>query len=260
MKSDEKQKQLAIETHSDQAGLFASRYDVIRDSPYKNCFTYSRLRLNYLLDRYIPAEGEGLKLLDVGCGTGYHLERYKKRGFSIIGVDGSPEMLKQARIANPEIEFQECDVDHIPLEDKSFDVIMCIEVLRYVPDIEPCLKEISRLLKPGGIALVTASPILQASLYPLVNKITSSKQVGNYTNLKQFFHSKGELEKKFKGAGFSTVEVHGVYGGSINWVEQVAPGVMPPLLRVWEKVDSLTADAPILKNFANMFLVYAGNQ
>ena len=255
--SDELQKKLAIDTHSDQAELFASRYDVIKESPYQNCFTYSRLRLNILLDKYLPKSGDGLKLLDVGCGTGYHLARYKERGFEITGVDGSPEMLKQARIANPEIEFQQCDVDHIPLEDKTYDVIMCIEVLRYLPDISPCIKEISRLLKPNGVALITASPILQASLYPLVNKITSSRQVGNMTNLKQFFHSRGELLTKFDEAGFNAVEVHGVYGGSINWVERVAPPVMPPLLKVWEKIDSLTADAPILRNFANMFLVYA---
>ena len=185
------------------------------------------------------------------------MARYKERGFDITGVDGSPEMLKQARLANPEIDFQQCDVDHIPLADNTYDVVMCIEVLRYLPNISPCLKEISRLLKPNGIALITASPILQASLYPLINKLTSSRQVGKYTNLKQFFHSQGELQTKFKEAGFGKVEVHGVYGGSINWVEQVAPPVMPPLLRVWEKIDSVTADAPVLKNFANMFLVYA---
>ena len=255
--SDELQKQMAVDTHSEQAELFASRYDVIKESPYQNCFTYSRLRLNHLLDKYLPESGDGLKLLDVGCGTGYHLARYKERGFDITGVDGSPEMLKQARLANPEIDFQQCDVDHIPLADNSYEVVMCIEVLRYLPDISPCLKEISRLLKPNGIALITASPILQASLYPLINKLTSSRQVGKYTNLKQFFHSQGELQTKFKEAGFGKVEVHGVYGGSINWVEQVAPPVMPPLLRVWEKIDSVTADAPVLKNFANMFLVYA---
>ena len=195
--SNQLQKQLAIETHSEQAGLFVARYDVIKECPYQNCFTYSRKRLNYILDRYLPKRGKGLNLLDVGCGTGYHLKRYKNHGFNIIGVDGSSEMLNEARNSNPEIDFKQCDVDFIPLPDKSFDVILCIEVLRYLPDITPCLNEITRLLKPGGIALVTASPILQASLYPLVNKFTSSKQIGNFTNLKQFFHSKGHLENNF---------------------------------------------------------------
>ena len=75
--SEETQKQLAIDTHSDQAELFADRYSVIAENPYKDSFVYSRKRLNEWLDKYIPADGKGLKMADIGCGTGYHLKRYQ---------------------------------------------------------------------------------------------------------------------------------------------------------------------------------------
>jgi ubiquinone/menaquinone biosynthesis C-methylase UbiE len=255
--SEDQQKQLAVETHSEQAGLFAERYSTIAENPYQNCFKYSRYLLDQWLDKFIPARGDGLKMLDLGCGTGYHLAKYRERGFELTGVDGSEEMLEQARAINPRIEFHQGDVTNVPLPDASFDYLVCIEVLRYLPDIGPCVSEIFRLLKPGGMALVTAAPPLQANLYPLVNKITASKQVGNLTHLKQFFHSSGKLTREFSGAGFKDVEVHGVYGGSMVWVERIVPSVVPPLLKIWEQIDKRTVDLPVLKHFSNMFLVKA---
>ena len=256
--SDAVQKQLAVETHSEQAELFANRYDEIKEDPYRNCFVYSRHRLNLWLDKLMPEDGRGLKLLDVGCGTGYHLARYGERGFEIAGMDGSEEMLKQARIANPNIDFKQGDVEKIPFEDSSFDFVLCIEVLRYLPDINPCVREIVRVLKPNGIALVTAAPPLQANFYPVVNRLTSAFRVGDLTQLKQFFQSEGRLRRSFNEAGFTQTDVHGVYGGSMIWVERVAPkSLIPPLLKAWEKIDSITADAPVLRAFSNMTLVHA---
>ncbi|HEV7643231.1 MAG TPA: class I SAM-dependent methyltransferase [Pyrinomonadaceae bacterium] len=255
--SEDQQKQLAVDTHSEQAGLFAERYSTIAEDPYQNCFKYSRYLLDQWLDKFIPERGDGLKMLDLGCGTGYHLAKYRERGFELTGVDGSEEMLEQARAINPQIEFHQGDVTDVPLPDDSFDYLVCIEVLRYLPDIGPCVSEIFRVLKPGGMALVTAAPPLQANLYPLVNKITASAQVGNLTHLKQFFHSSGKLNREFNGAGFNDVEVHGVYGGSMVWVERIVPSVVPPLLKIWEQIDKRTVDLPVLKHFSNMFLVKA---
>ncbi len=255
--SEEIQKQLAIDTHSEQAELFANRYEVINQNPYQDSFVYSRKKLNEWLDKYMPADGKGLKLADIGCGTGYHLKRYQDRGFEITGVDGSEEMLKQARLANPGIEFLQTDVDEIPLSSATYDYSLCIEVLRYLPDILPCLKEIKRVMKPGGTALVTAAPTFQANLYPIVNKVVMMKKKGDLTQLRQYFHTASELRENCLKAGFTDVEIHGVYGGSSIWLERIIPSAMPPFLKIWENIDNLTADAPILRNFSNMFLVVA---
>lgn len=257
MVSEEIQKQRAIDTHSDQAALFAARYAAIQQDPYQNCFLYSRKRLNEWLDSFLPARGDGKQLLDVGCGTGYHMARYRERGFTITGVDGSEEMLRQARNLNPEIEFHQSQVDRLALSEATFDFALCIEVLRYLPDIAPCVREIHRTLKPGGVALVTAAPPLQANFYWPVNRIAASLGTKSLTALKQYFHSAGKLEREFKAAGFDQVEVHGVYGGMMIWLERIVPSAMPVLLRSWEKMDDLTADAPFFRHFSNMFLVRA---
>jgi ubiquinone/menaquinone biosynthesis C-methylase UbiE len=126
MESSTIQKQLAIDQHSRQADEFHDRYKVLDEDAYKNCFTYSRMRLNLWLDRFLPPSGAGLRLLDVGCGTGYHLSRYRERGFEVAGIDGSEDMLMHARAANPDIEFLQSDVDKIPYPDASFDLILSI--------------------------------------------------------------------------------------------------------------------------------------
>jgi len=253
----EEQKKLAVDVHSEQASLFVGRYEVINEDPYRNCFVYSRKRLNHWLDRLMPKDGTGIRLLDVGCGTGYHLHRYRDRGFVISGVDGSADMLKEAAQANPGIEFKQADVEKLPYPDASFDLVLCVEVYRYLPSIDACTREIARVLKPGGLALVTAAPPLQASLYPLVNRITSAMRVSDLTRLRQFFHSQRALRAAFDGAGFGRTDVHGVYGGPWIWVERMSASVVPPLLRAWENIDAVTADAPVLKHLSNMFLVSA---
>lgn len=254
------QKHRAVETHSAQAELFASRYGGMAGDPYHDCFVYSRRRLNLWLDRFLPVSGAGLKLLDVGCGTGYHLARYRTRGFEIVGMDGSAEMLREARSVNPSVEFHQGDVDDLPLPSATYDYVLCIEVLRYLPDIASCVREIARVLKPGGVALVTAAPPLQANAYWPINRVASALKPRRLTALKQFFHSSGRLRREFGAAGFNRVDVHGVYGGPMIWIERLMPRVMPGLLSAWEKVDDKIADAPVLRHFSNMFLVCAGKQ
>jgi ubiquinone/menaquinone biosynthesis C-methylase UbiE len=251
------QKQRAIATHSDQAELFATRYEVIRQDPYQNCFVYSRKRLNEWLDKFLTARGDGLQMLDVGCGTGYHMARYRERGFALTGVDGSAEMLQQAREINPTMAFHQGDVDKLPLPDNTFDLILCIEVLRYLPDIVPCLREMARVLKPGGMALVTAAPMWQANAYPLVNRLATAFKVQGMTALRQYFHTTGELQRACAAAGLSGVEVHGVYGGPMIWGARLFPAAMPALLKAWEPLDAATSDAPVFKHLSNMFLVCA---
>lgn len=257
MEDIETQKQLAIERHSQQAEEFAERYRALTADAYQNCFTYSRRRLDIALDRFLPARAEGLSLLDVGCGTGYHMARYRKRGFEVSGVDGSEEMLKRAREINPGVEFRHADVDALPYQTGSFDFVMCIEVLRYLPDPVASIREMARVLKPGGVALVTANPALSLNAYWIVNRISNLVQISNLGRLKQFFTTSGQLRRQFTDAGFGKTDVHGVYFGPLNWAERLAPSVVPRLLKTWEPVDAAVADNPILREGSNMFLIHA---
>jgi ubiquinone/menaquinone biosynthesis C-methylase UbiE len=257
MQSTEIQKQLAIDQHSIQATEFAERYRELGEDSYQSCFTYSRKRLAVLLDPELPARGDGLRLLDVGCGTGHHMASLRERGFDVAGVDGSPEMLEQARANNPDAEIKLSDVESLPFPDASFDFILCIEVLRYLPSAVQCVREMSRVLKPGGICLTTAAPIMNLNGYWIVNRLANLTRVGDLVRLKQFFTTSWRLKREFFEAGFSDISVRGVYLGPVNWVERLTPRVLPTVLKTWEPVDAVLADSPFLRELSNMYLVRA---
>jgi SAM-dependent methyltransferase len=100
----------------------------------------------------------GERVIDVGCGPGYlaaeMAEVVGPEGF-VQGVDPSPAMLAiAARRALPHMELTEGDALSLPAEDAGFDAAVSTQVYEYVPDIAAALREVRRVLRPGGRLLV----------------------------------------------------------------------------------------------------------
>jgi ubiquinone/menaquinone biosynthesis C-methylase UbiE len=95
--------------------------------------------------------------LDLGCGSGTYLPLLAGRADEVVAVDFSPVMLVEARkaCAGLAVTYVEGDATSVPLPDSSFDVVICIGVLEYLPDTLRGLREIGRLLRPGGSAVVS---------------------------------------------------------------------------------------------------------
>lgn len=97
-------------------------------------------------------------VLDVGCGPGVMVEAVLERGGNFQGVDISPEMVKEAEEKFghfPNVHFVVGNVEAIDFADASFDQVICMAVVEYLE--APCqmLEEISRVLRPNGLALIT---------------------------------------------------------------------------------------------------------
>lgn len=95
------------------------------------------------------------KLLDVGCGGGYLSEALAAIGFRVTGVDPSPTSLRAARNHAREngltIDYCEGCGEALPFVTNAFDLVCCCDVLEHVPDYTLVVREIARVLKPGGI-------------------------------------------------------------------------------------------------------------
>ena len=247
----------AIAVHSQQAQQFAQRYAELSREPYKSCFSYSRHRLDLALARLLPGHGQSRRLLDVGCGTGHHLALFRQRGFEVAGVDGSEEMIRHARINSPGVLITRGDVEELAFPSGQFDVVLCIEVLRYLPRLCPSLREIARVLRPGGVCLATAVPPWNLNGYWVVNRVASACGLPGFTALKQSFHTPRQLRQEFQAVGFEPPKIYGVYCGPINWIERLAPKALSWTLRNWERVDSWLADRRLLRELSNMLLVHA---
>lgn len=250
-------KQSAVAEHSLRVAAFAERYSRLNVDPYESCFAYSRHRLQKIMEQLLPERREGLRLLDVGCGTGHHLAQLRQHGFDVAGVDGSQEMIAVARANNPGVAIRQGDVEALPFPSGGFDVVLCIEVLRYLPGLAGCLREMARVLKPGGLCLATATPVFNLNGYWLINRLASRFGMRGFTKLRQAFFTSGRLRREFEAAGLRQPRVHGVYLGPVNWVERLAPRLTPPFLRAWERLDSVLADRVIVRELSNMFLVRA---
>jgi ubiquinone/menaquinone biosynthesis C-methylase UbiE len=95
--------------------------------------------------------------LDLGCGSGTYLPLLATRADTVVAVDFSPAMLAEARdaCAYLAVTYIEGDATSVPLPAASFDLVICIGVLEYLPDALDGLREIARLLRPGGSAVVS---------------------------------------------------------------------------------------------------------
>lgn len=248
-------KSLAIATHSAQADEFASAYAV--SDPFASCFNYSRFRLDEILWRLLPPPSAAPRVLDVGCGTGHQMRALTAKGYEVSGVDGSEEMLRYAEQNNPGATLRRGDIESLPFEDSSFDAVISIEVLRYVPDPLQSLREIVRVLRPGGTCIVTAAPLFNANGYAAINRIAERVPLPGFVRLRQFFTTSWGVRSLLVRAGLRDVEIHGVYFGPINWVERLLPFAIGAFLRLWLPVDRLLADLPLIREFSNMFVVRA---
>jgi SAM-dependent methyltransferase len=106
------------------------------------------------------------RALDAACGTGRHAAYLASLGHSVIGVDGSPEMLAEARAKLPAVDFRSGELDRLPVPDQHVDVVVCTLALTHVLDLGPVLAEFARVLRPGGHLVIADSrtdwPVVQA--------------------------------------------------------------------------------------------------
>ena len=123
----------------------ADVYDIRHGSP-----TTERVRI--LEKKLIKKYAKG-RTLDVGCGTGYHLDLVQ----DIVGLDPSREMLDKAKAKGKKLVLGKGE--KLPFPDGSFDTVLCMFSVLNVCQAEKAAKEIKRVLKPGGIAIVSLASV-----------------------------------------------------------------------------------------------------
>ncbi|PAM68734.1 SAM-dependent methyltransferase [Stenotrophomonas maltophilia] len=102
---------------------------------------------------------QGKRVLDVACGEGYGSRILSNAASSVVGVDISAEAVAhaQGKYACGSLEFVEASAASLPFPDDSFDVVVSFETIEHHDQHEEMLSEIRRVLRPGGL-LVLSSP------------------------------------------------------------------------------------------------------
>jgi ubiquinone/menaquinone biosynthesis C-methylase UbiE len=154
-------------------------------------------------------------LLDVGCGDGRVIEMLWKEGRKMSGIDISAEMIKQAehrlggkaRLAVGDSEF-------LPWPDREYGAVICTASFHHYPRPMAALKEMLRVLKPGGRLLI-AELDFPALIRVFANIIVPRLKYGVY-----HFYSRSGLERLFRAAGLRDVEYRKVKGQFILYASK----------------------------------------
>jgi SAM-dependent methyltransferase len=98
------------------------------------------------------------RLLEIGCGMGTDLLQFARGGARCIGIDLTPRSIEitrhRFRLYAADGAFMISDGEHLPFRDESFDVVYSNGVLHHTPDTAGAIREVHRVLRPGGTAKV----------------------------------------------------------------------------------------------------------
>lgn len=121
------------------------------------------LRQAQALGRRVESLGRrDLTIIDVGCGNGWICDRLQPYG-RVTGVDFSASSIREASARLPGVTFHAGDLFEIELPERSFDLVVTLEVLAHVADQSAFMQRIARLLKPEGYVFLATQnrPVLE---------------------------------------------------------------------------------------------------
>ena len=142
--------------------------------------------------------GTSKRVADVGCGPGRVAAFVQTHHLEVVGLDPSPAMLAAARIAHPDIQFEEGQLDDLPVPNASLAGVVCWYSIIHTPPeyLGAAFAEVGRVLRPEGYLLLafqagSGEPVLRTDTY------------GAALSLTNFRHSLGDVTGRLEDAGLS---------------------------------------------------------
>ncbi|MCX7780795.1 MAG: class I SAM-dependent methyltransferase [Negativicutes bacterium] len=169
----------------------AAKYDAWFDTPHGS---YVR-RFEHEMIMDLTCAKPGMKILDVGCGTGIYTCELLKQGATVTGIDISPEMLDIARWKTAgygeRVSLIQADAAALPFADNEFDMVVSITAMEFFQNPCACLHEMHRVLRPGGHMVVAT--LNSKSLWAMQRRIKSWFRRTIFSNAN--FYSIGDLRR-----------------------------------------------------------------
>ena len=174
--------------------------------------------MNFLFSDFLKKED---KVLDLGCGNGRWFEMFQKHKIYYVGTDGSEELIKIAKEKYPQATFKVSNALNLPFQDNDFEKVYSIAVFHQIPSQKfrlQFLKEAKRVLKPGGLLILTVWRFHHKKTLLSLIKYTILKLLGKtdldfgdvlYARTKRYYHvfSKRELISLVRKSGLEIQKI-----------------------------------------------------
>ena len=192
---------------------------------------------------WIPLPDEpNAVILDAGCGRGFYLNYFRYvSSVKLVGLELESEIIHKAKknIGHlPDITLTQANIYHLPFPDNYFHAVILSEILEHIEDDERAMKEIFRVLKPGGIAVMTVPNANYPFLWDPINKtletffnrkIRKGPLAGIWANHVRLY-TMPELRQPVVNAGFEIEAERAFTHYSFPFIHNLVYGLGKPLL------------------------------
>jgi ubiquinone/menaquinone biosynthesis C-methylase UbiE len=226
--------------HDWESGSYDDKWSISFD---QRCIDYARDRFSHVAGTAGWPYGRALEL---GCGTGFFLLNLKQAGVLTEGcvTDLSPGMVEVAQ-RNAEhlgfsIEGRVADAESLPYPDGSFDLVVGHAVLHHIPDVELALREVLRVLRPGGRFVFAGEPTRYGDFVARrLSRLTwwATTRATRLPGLRDWSRPKAELDASSRAAALeAVVDLHTFDPAELRGLAERAGAVA-----VDTRTDELTA-------------------
>jgi ubiquinone/menaquinone biosynthesis C-methylase UbiE len=191
----------------------------------------------------------GMSVLELGCGTGYFTRELARTGADIVAIDVSPELLEIARsnCSAPNVRYEIQNAYRLSYPDAVFDSVVGSSVLHHL-EIDPALREIYRVLKPGGKIFFTEPNMLNPQIAVQKNVPWVKRKLGDSPDETAFF--RWSLRRLLKETGYRDVR--------IDPFDFLHPKIPAPLAGRMNRLGRILERVPVLSEFAGSLCIRAG--
>ena len=259
---EQRARDLAVEKHDREASEFDKEYRTLAVEGYlATAFLLGREKIDRILYRELERCGTGARVLDAGCGTGSQLAEIAGRGFDVVGLEPAIEMRRIAIEANPGVEIGSGSITAMPFPDASFDVVIALEVLRYLPETDNDLawKEMLRVLRPGGTLIVTLVNRWAIDGYVIHEWIQTRRasRPGGLRRAHCEFTTPGRVRRYLTGLGVTEVRTLGRLVLPLRWAYKIDRRLGQTMARLFNPLDDLISQIPGTTPLAGHLVVVA---
>jgi SAM-dependent methyltransferase len=190
----------------------------------------------------------GMAILEIGCGTGFFTRELIRRGADIVAIDVSPDLLEiaKAKYSAPNVRYEIQNACALTCADAMFDSVVGSSILHHL-EIEEALREIFRVLKPGGTIYFTEPNMLNPQIAMQKNIPWIKRKLGDSPDETAFF--RWPLRRLLEQTGYRDVRI-----APFDFLHPKTP---VPLIDRLNALGRFLENVPVISEFAGSLYIRA---